>query len=289
MFNLLTVNPAYAGANESLNLCLLNRNQWQSSYAIRTTVFYGDMPVKLLNLDSGLGLNYIGDEIGFFKNNSLLANYSIRFQLEKGSLAFGIKAGFISQTLDGSEFKTDLKIKNDVYQQDDSHIPTSEVSGHAFDMGLGAFYQNDNWYASVSMSHLNKPRPDDNDNNFYYKVKGTLYLTGGYNYKVEDMPYELLPSLFYKTDGVSFQVDLNTLVRYKKRYWGGLTYRFQDAVVILAGVEMKNGVRFGCSYDVTTSAIATAGKGNTWEVVVGYNLDVSFEKRVKRYKSVRYL
>ncbi len=284
MFNLLAVNPGYAGSSESINLLALNRNQWSGDYGIKTTVFSGDMPLNFLGMDSGIGLTIMNDEIGFLTNLSMLLNYSAKFELKRGTLGLGLSMGLINQSLDGSEFS----FPDDVYTKDDPVLLQAEGSGSVFDAGLGIFYQEKKFYAGVSLSHLNKPRTKFEEGK-YFTINRTFFLTCGYNHKIEDTAYEILPSIFYKTDGSSFQIDVNTLIRYKSRFWGGLSYRLQDAIVILAGIELKNGVRFGYSYDVTTSAIATAGNGGSHELMVGYNFDINFEKRTKRYKSVRYL
>ncbi len=284
MFNKLAVNPAVAGVMDQINLVALNRNQWTGNMGVRTTVFSGDMPVKFFGVNSGIGLNFINDEIGNFTNLSILLNYAVKYELEKGTLSLGFYAGLINQTLS----KDWRWPEGDFYKQSDNAIPQNEVSGSSFDSGLGAYYKEKKYYVGISISHLNAPKPNFKGE-FDFKAAGTLFLQGGYNYKIKDTSYELLPSLFYKTDGRSFQLDLNTLVRYKKRYWGGLTYRYQDAIVLIGGIEMRNGVRFGYSYDITTSAIASTGNGGTHELMIGYNLDINFDKRTKRYKSVRYL
>jgi type IX secretion system PorP/SprF family membrane protein len=99
---------------------------------------------------------------------------------------------------------------------------------------------------------------------------------------------ELLPSLLFKTDGVSWQTDLNLNARYKKRYWAGCSYRYQDAIVLMAGMELKSGLRLGYSYDITTSPLAKYSNGSH-EVMVGYSFSLSVDKKTKQYKSVRYL
>ncbi|WP_430934907.1 PorP/SprF family type IX secretion system membrane protein [Saccharicrinis sp. 156] len=286
MFNKLAVNPGFAGTSESMNLIALNRNQWTGNLAIKTTVFSGDMPVKFFNLNSGIGLNFINDEIGNFTNLTMNLNYALKFELDKGTLSVGLNFGLLNQSL--KALWTLDAIEGDYYNPSDPNVPAADVSGSAFDMGIGVYYKENKYYLGASLSHLNSPEANFKEE-FNFKTTGTFYLLGGYNHKIEDTSYELLPSLFYKTDGKSFQVDVNTLVRYKRRYWGGITYRFQDAIVLLAGIEMKNGVRFGYSYDITTSAIASTGYGGTHELMVGYNLDIDFDKRTKRYKSVRYL
>ncbi|GAF03447.1 PorP/SprF family type IX secretion system membrane protein [Saccharicrinis fermentans] len=286
MFNKLAVNPGFAGATGDVNLVALNRNQWTGNLAIKTTVFSGDMRVKFFNLNSGIGLNFINDEIGNFTNLTMNLNYALKFEMEKGTLSFGINFGLLNQSL--KALWTLDAVEGDYYNANDPNVPTSDVNGSTFDAGIGVYYKEKKYYLGASLSHLNSPKANFKEE-FNFKTSGTFYLLGGYNYKIEDTSYEWLPSFFYKTDGRSFQIDVNTLVRYKKRYWGGLSYRFQDAIVLLGGIEMKNGVRLGYSYDITTSAIASSGHGGTHELMVGYNLDINFDQRTKRYKSVRYL
>ena len=286
MFNKLAVNPGFAGASDGLNLVALNRNQWSGTMAIKTTVFSGDMPFKLFGVNSGVGLNFINDEIGNFTNLSIHFNYAIKWEMDKGALSLGVNAGLLNQSL-LADWHLD-KLRGNVYDPTDGNIPAADQTASAFDAGLGVYYESKKFYAGASLSHITEPEADYK-NEFNFKTTGTFYLLGGYKHKIEDTDYELLPSVFFKTDRRSIQLDVNTLVRYRGRYWGGLTYRYQDAIVVLAGIEMKNGVKFGYSYDITTSAIAATGKGGTHEIMVGYNLDINFEKRTKRYKSVRYL
>jgi type IX secretion system PorP/SprF family membrane protein len=98
----------------------------------------------------------------------------------------------------------------------------------------------------------------------------------------------LVPSLYVKTDFAALQVDLNVNAIIKDKYWGGLTYRHQDAIVILAGMELLTGLKIGYSYDITISRLVSYSSGSH-EVMIGYSFDLNLEKRTKRYKSVRYL
>lgn len=287
MFNKLAVNPGFAGASDGVNLVALNRNQWRGTMAIKTTVFSGDMPFKFLGVNSGVGINFINDEIGNFTNLSIHLDYAIKWELDKGSLSLGVNAGLLNQSLKASWYMANSESDFYTSHEEDPNIPSADQTASVFDAGLGVYYESEIFYAGASLSHITEPEADYK-NEFNFKTSGTFYLLGGYKHKIEDTAYELLPSVFFKTDR-SIQLDVNTLVRYRGRYWGGLTYRYQDAIVVLAGLEMKNGVKFGYSYDITTSAIAATGNGGTHEIMIGYNLDINFEKRTKRYKSVRYL
>ena len=91
-----------------------------------------------------------------------------------------------------------------------------------------------------------------------------------------------------KSDGASFQLDVNASVIYNKKFWGGVSYRLGDAVVFMAGMEMTNGMRVGIAYDFTTSAIAQYSNG-TVEFMLSYSLEVGSEKASQKYRSVRFL
>jgi type IX secretion system PorP/SprF family membrane protein len=119
-------------------------------------------------------------------------------------------------------------------------------------------------------------------------VKGAMYLTGGYNYALPDTKYVLKPSGLFKTDFTTFQIDLSGRMDYDNKYWGGLSYRYQEAVVFLAGINIAGGLSIGYSYDLPTSKLITATWG-THEIVMLYSFEYVFEKRNKKYKSIRIL
>jgi len=91
----------------------------------------------------------------------------------------------------------------------------------------------------------------------------------------------------FKSDLAFYQLDLNTNVVFNKRFWGGITYRIQDAVALLMGMEMENGLCFGYSFDLTTSKMAAYGYGSH-EIFISYSLDLE-RNRNQKYKSIRFL
>lgn len=289
MFNQLTINPGFAGSSGMVNLSALNRQQWVGfEGAPKTTVFGADAAVNLFKQQSGIGLVFMNDEVGPYKNILINLNYSYRIDLEEGSIGLGLKAGLINQTLDGTTLDPLAGGDGNTYHSsDDPAIPQNEVTDMAFDLGLGAFYESTKYYVGFSVNHLNKPSPDF-DGEFQTYLKPTLYINGGYRIKMKKHPVVLVPSLFVKTDFAALQVDVNMNAYIKDKYWGGLSYRHQDAVVILAGIELLNGLKLGYSYDITLSKLIKYSSGSH-EVMIGYSFNMNFEKRTKRYKSVRYL
>ncbi len=110
---------------------------------------------------------------------------------------------------------------------------------------------------------------------------------GGYNIKLSDPLFVVRPSFLFKTDLAGWQLDLNTNIVFDERFWGGITYRVRDAVALLLGLEMENGLRFGYSFDLVTSAIGRDGFGSH-EIFVSYSLDLE-KNRTQKYKSIRFL
>ena len=84
------------------------------------------------------------------------------------------------------------------------------------------------------------------------------------------------------------QLDLSTRLEYDNKYWGGLSYRFQDALILIAGLNITGGLSIGYSYDFPTSKILTASSGSH-EVVMLYSFEYVFAKRNSKYKSIRIL
>ena len=113
------------------------------------------------------------------------------------------------------------------------------------------------------------------------------YLMAGYGVDLTSS-LTLKPMLQLKTDAVSTQVDFNANLLINNRFWVGGSYRIQDAIVILAGLEIIPNLKFGYSYDFTTSDIKTYSNGSH-EVMLGYCYKPS--KVVKRqfHRNVRFL
>ncbi|MBN2167322.1 MAG: type IX secretion system membrane protein PorP/SprF [Marinilabiliaceae bacterium] len=283
MFNTQAVNPGFAGSSGMVNTVFINRHQWHGvEGAPITTVFGADAEINPFGLQSGIGINFMNDQLGYFIDNSFTLSYSLRYELVNGSIGVGASFGYFNHVLDPSKGW----IFNDGISEDPI-VLESKVSSYTFDYGIGAFYKNDDYYIGLSISHLFNQELDADDNYFYY-LRRTYYVTGGYKFPLRDKPIVLEPSIFIKTDGVVMQADYNINGTYKKRYWGGLSYRMQDAFIVLGGIELKSGLKVGVSYDIGLSKVAN-GSGGSIEVMLGYTFDLSFEKKTKHYKSVRYL
>lgn len=287
MFYRLGVNPGYAGSEEAISGIILNRYQWSGlKGAPKTLVFSADAAVDLFGVPGGLGLNIISDELGFEENVLVNFSYAYKARLSFGVLGVGASAGFFSKSINGDWYIPDDNLNIYTPPGSDPAIPQGESSQVAFDAGIGLYLKGLNYYLGLSVTHVNEAAIKYADL-ASVNLKRHYYLSGGYNIKLVDPLFELRPSVLVKSDLAGWQVDLNTNLVFNDRLWGGVTYRTQDAIALLMGLELLNGLKVGYSFDLTTSAIGRYGYGSH-ELFIGYSLDLD-RNRNRKYKSVRFL
>ena len=283
-FNQLTVNPGFAGSTGLINVSLLNRFQWVGfPGAPVTTVFNADAMLHLIGNNDGVGFSVINDVIGFEKNVSVALSYSWRTQFGRGTLGSGVSLGLMNKNLNFDMTGID---GSDLINLSDPSLPKGKVAGIMADIGVGLYYQDENYELSISGKHLNNPSMSF-DQSGKYTLTRAYYLSGSYTIKMADERLAAIPSVFYKRDKASWQADLGMTLEYDKRFWGGLGYRVGDAVIITAGTELWNGIKFGYSYDVSISALSRYNSGSH-EFFLAYSV-LLYKKHDHKYKSVRFL
>ncbi len=287
MFYKLGVNPGYAGSEGTISGIILNRYQWAGfKGAPKTLIFSADAAINAFGSPGGIGLNIVSDELGFEKNTQINANYAYIKTLGFGKLGIGLSLGVYNKSIKGEWEVPEDELGIYTQPSSDPAIPQGEVSQLALDAGFGLYLTSNQYFLGASVTHINQASIKFTDLAVTYMVRH-YYLTGGYNIKLSDPLFELRPSFLFKTDLAFWQLDLNTNIVFNKRFWGGITYRVQDAVALLMGMEMENGLRFGYSFDLVTSALSRYGF-SSHEIFVSYSLDLE-RNRNQKYKSIRFL
>ena len=169
----------------------------------------------------------------------------------------------------------------------DTHIPAADETGLNLDLSLGVFYSAPKYYVGISYVHLNNPVIKLGDKS-KFNIKGVVYATGGYDLAFENPKLVLRSSALLKSDYKTWQTDLSTRMEYDKRFWGGLTYRYQDAIVVLAGMNLFSGISIGYAYDLPTGKMLTVSSGSH-EFYLSYSFAFDTSKNKNRYKSIRIL
>jgi len=284
MFNQLMVNPGFAGNSGEINLMLLNRQQWAGfPGAPVTTVFQTDATLKLIGESDGLGFTVVKDAIGYEKNVSFGIDYAFRLRLGQGQLGCGVSLGVMNKNL--TPGWTDTQ-GGDLVDSSDPALPKQEVNGVLTDVGAGLYYRHKKYFLAFSSTHLTQPSFAFEEKGHYSLIRH-YYLSGGYNMVMNDDRFTVQPSFFFKSDGTTSQVDLDLMLQYNRRFWGGIGYRNQDAVMIFLGFEMQNGLKIGYSYDLNTSVLSRYNSGSH-ELFVSYAVLIN-KNRGQKTKSVRFL
>jgi len=301
MFNRLSVNPAYAGSTGDICATIIAREQWMGFEGNpRTNLFSAEGGFKLRQKHQlGAGLTVIQDEIGPIQSLNAKAAFSYHYKIKQGVLSLGLDLGIFNQSIN-AQWRTSGGASGFNFDgSDDPSIPNSEAGATSFDLGAGLYYYNRDMYVGVSSTHLNQPEisddPDQTSSYTFQQVRH-YYVMAGYYYELNSL-FELQPSVFAKTDGVSTQLDLNTNVLYNDLIWAGLSYRLSDAVAFLSGVKLGNvgmlpdylkPLSIGFAYDYNLSELSDYNDGSL-EFMLNYCYKLQRPLKFERYKSVRFL
>ncbi len=286
MFCVESYNPSVLANYTAINLVGMYRQQWVGiPNAPKTFFAAANMPFNaFLNKKQGIGIAFVNDNFGIFSNESVNLQYALQFKLGDGSLSTGLNIGYISQTIAGDSVRIVQSDYHDI--SGDLAIPKQSVSDVAADFGLGVMYSAPNYYVGLSVLHLFQPTLDLEEYVTSY-IGRSAYLVGGYDFPLRNIRYVLKPSVLLKSDFISWQTDLSVRLEKDEKYWLGISWRLQDAIVIYGGLNLLNGLFVGYSYDLSTSRLIAYSSGSH-EVVLRYSLNLG-KKKLNKYKSVRVL
>lgn len=288
-------NPAAIGTGDLLNIRGVGRLQWIGiDNAPKSFAATAEMPVKIFNKRFGVGLLMQQESLGLYKNLTTGAQLGYKIKLFKGELTVGLQLGFISETFKGTA--VNIPDDDDYHESGDNAIPSSDLNGNAFDIGVGVFYTHNNWWAGLSATHLNQPVINMNaesgeggtEKNYEFQVGRTLYFMSGCNIPIKNTLFEVMPSVLVKTDFDFTTGEITGRLRYNKFLTGGVGYRYKDAITISVAAEIK-GFYVGYAYDYPVSAISKASSGSH-EIFAGYSLKLDFsDKNKNKHKSIRIM
>lgn len=296
MFMQSTYNPAAVGEGDLMRVYGSHRMQFTGIMdAPMTTYFSFSSPFVVGKTQHAAGVRFMNDRFGLFSNQSLHAGYAYRFKLGKGYLSVGADLGFInlSFAVDSANLKdvAELVQEHAYHNATDNAIPESSgqngVSGMGFDMGVGVYYATSTWWAGVSYGHVTQPILEWSDQT-EVSVRGTFYAAGGYNWRLRDKKWVLMPSAMLQTDFVGWDVNLTMLAQVNNRYRFGLGYRIAGSVNILLGMDIIDGLQLGYTYELPANGLIRESYGSH-ELYLAYGFNILKPKRTNRYKSVRYL
>lgn len=278
MFNQTGYNPAYCGTEGVINGTLIYRDQWMGlDGGPKTTMLTADMPVNILGRQHGIGFTMVNDKIGFETNFTAKAAYSHHIQVGAGVFAIGVDAGLYNKSIDGDwQFPDEFEA---IFQ--------GKTRKMIFDLGAGLYYNVGGLTLGFSSSHIHEPALDFSEDGQTFLARH-YFLTGSYNISLSNSLFDLTPSVIVMSDGNALQFDINLNVLYNKKVWGGVTYRNEDAITLLAGLIVAGDFKVGAAYEIGLSKLRKTNAGS-FELMLGYSFMPEKSKPAQKVRSVRFL
>ena len=235
----LNRNPASAGVSGNpFDLSLLYRNQWANlDDALNTTVVNAEGYVP--SLKSNLGFTFSYDKPGAARQNvNALASYAFRFAVSpKYQLSLGLAAGINNRSYDPSKFNLE--------NGQDPGMDYEKQSSLKADFSAGAELTSDRLTVGLGLVHLGNNSAGTMDDSYSQQQVYTYaryYIPAAH--KLDIAP---AASWLHYDGGDLFELGASGL--YDKKYWAGVAWRPNTAVVFSAGLEFHM-FRVGYAYDL---------------------------------------
>jgi type IX secretion system PorP/SprF family membrane protein len=280
MYNMLGVNPAYAGNREAMSLNFFQRNQWIGiKDAPKTTSISMDQSIKEGKM--GWGLQVYDDRLGVESATGFNGMLSTRVQVsEKGILSGGLSFGMMNYRINLNA------VNNRNNSNDPSFISTDYPSKWNPSLGMGIYYNTDRFYAGLSTPSILKARlaSYENMNTSIRKSDAFhLFANAGYVFDINE-DVKLKPSTMVKmVSGAPIETDINLNVWLKDLLGFGASYRTGDSFVGMVELQATSNLRFGYAYDMPFNPLKYFTKGSH-ELMLRYEIG-NFKTKIK---STRY-
>lgn len=278
MNQLLSINPAYAGAKGVTSAAAIVREQYTSwPENPRTQTFFVHSPITN---EMGLGGTIVNDKIYKVNNLGIFADYSYSLIFSNDRyLAFGLKAGVSLYSVALTEIDLGHTDPNDpAFQKDLGYKPLPNA-------GVGVYYSTPNYYLGFSIPKLisNKISDENIETGFVTKEQIHAFFMGGYVFDITRIikfkPYFMVRF----TPNAPMSADITAQGVFYDLLWLGVTYRIGNSIGLMAQVQATKQLKIGYAYDLTTNDLGPYNNG-THEIFL--NFDFSFGRG--RVRSPRY-
>jgi type IX secretion system PorP/SprF family membrane protein len=280
MYNMLGVNPAYAGNREVISLNFFQRNQWVG--------IKGAPKTTSVSLDKagdsgkwGWGIQLYDDQLGVESASGANLMFSTKVRLsQKGYLSGGLSLGMMNYRIG----LLDVMRRNT--PSDNTFISVDNPSKLSTTVGLGIYYNTDNFYAGIASPSVLKSRLASYEN-FSSGIQKTndfhLFVTAGYVIEMNDV-VKLKPSTMVKmVSGAPIEFDLNANLWLNDIIGLGASYRTGDAYVGMVEIQANEHLRIGYAYDMPFTPLNYFTRGSH-ELMLRYEFG-NFKTSIK---STRY-
>ncbi len=301
VFNNLLLNPAVTGIENYTDVKLGYRSQWTGLDGAPVTAYLTiDAPLgsKFVEGDAtafaaerginpssrlytqnymaaephhGIGFTLVSDQAGPITTTTIDLTYAYHLGISANmNLAVGVAAGVNHIYLNTNA----LTLENPL----DPAIANGYNSQWKPDLSTGIWLYSSNYYVGASVQQLLPYNLYFSSNNNYSNTKTVpqFFFTAGVKLFLSD-DVTFLPSFLLKEiNPVPFTFDINGKFNFQDKFWLGVSYRRDDSVGVLAGININSFINIGYSYDITTSQLNTVSNG-THEIVISLLLNNKYK------------
>jgi len=296
IMNGFLVNPSFAGRDGYTTVNLTVREQWvgmdqapgtyaasfqtrilKNSYISKATSVRKKLVLPTKGGKVGLGGYIFNDQNGIMRRTGLQFAYAYHIQMGQtrgypNNLAFGLAL---------TAYQFAINTEGLIYDPDDPLLNNYDRSVFIPDFNFGVSLTTSKYYAGFAMTNMFRGQLLFADTTDTRRTElGHYFLTGGIKFDVHP-DWTLEPSAFIKSSDMFFksiQMDLTTRVYYKEDYWAGLSWRTNDAIILMTGLRYDR-FYFAYAVDFTLTDIRRQSFG-THELT----LAVKFGESARRYR-----
>jgi len=292
VLNEFMVNPAVAGHDGYTSFNTTARQQWLG---------FGDAPrtfsaswqtrimkksYKIINRPAksnnklkpstrgrvGLGAYLINDDNANVARTGAAFTYAYHIYLGRQQLSFGLA---------GKIFQYRIDRDNLTFGEDGDPVMNGDFKTVAYspDADFGIHFQDPNYFVGLSVSNLIQTAVKTGGSDIAdFKTHRHYWFMGAYRFTLSEN-MELEPGALLKTPETwNPQGDFTLKMYFYDQFWGGLSYRTNQSMILLLGVRIE-GLHFGYSFDWAFSEIGHYNYGSH-EITLSYKLG----DNARRYK-----
>jgi type IX secretion system PorP/SprF family membrane protein len=296
IMNGFLINPSFAGRDGYTTITLTTREQWvgleqapatyaasfqtrllKNSYISKATSVRKKLVRPTKGGNVGLGGYVFSDHNGIMRRTGFQVIYAYHIPMKQiGGFPSDLALGL---AFTGYQFA--INTDHLIFDPDDPFLNNYDKSVFIPDFNFGASFTTAKYYAGFAMTNLLRGSLMFADTTAINREElGHFFLTGGYKFELAP-DWTLEPSAFLKSSDMfsrSFQADITARVYFRNDYWAGLSWRTNDALIILAGFKYDR-FHFGYAVDIALTDIRRQSFG-THEIT----LAVKFGESARRYR-----
>ncbi|MCB0400726.1 MAG: type IX secretion system membrane protein PorP/SprF [Flavobacteriales bacterium] len=269
MFNPYLLNPAVAGSEDQVVAALSVRSQWTGLDGAPRTQFFS-MHTKF-GEKMGVGGYVFNDELGPETTRGVQLSYAYHLTVsDDAKVSFSLAGMLFFHDLNKAYLKPE--------ETNDEALYAMKINSVSPDINFGVMYYTEKLKVGISAPQLLQMNMYGKlaDANNVNKLTRHIYFYGEYKFAAGDK-FEIVPSTLFKyVQGSPVQFDINARGVYDKKYWLGASYRYNNAIVGMVGMNYK-ALSFGYSYDYTSTDLKNYSSGGH-EIFISAKL---FEKEAK--------